>query len=142
MPTWLYFPSFVLCVQVDTDADNHGPEGKMLIPADFHFLQMVIIQDAVIYPFTGSAFTVNGFVFVTAPGNPGMEPEAGSCFYVNGPSITAFGAFFQTPACLDASALQRAAVFLGVFVFVISPAAHPVAGYAQRMSGFLKRNVL
>jgi hypothetical protein len=113
----------------------------MLITADFHFLQMVIIQDAVIYLFTGGAFPVNGFVFVTAPGNPGMGPEAGSCFYVNGPSITALGAFFQAPACLDASALQRAVVFLGVFSFVISPAAHPAADHAQRMSGFIQGNV-
>lgn len=71
-----------------------------------------------------------------------MEPEAGSCFYVNGPSITALETFFQAPACLDASALQRAAVFFGVFPLVISPAAHPVAGPAQRMSGFIQGNVL
>lgn len=87
----------------------------MLIPADFHFLQMVIIHDTVIYPFTCSAFTVNSFVFVTVPGNPGMEPEAESSFYINGPSITALGTFFQKPECLDAATFLRVAVFLASF---------------------------
>lgn len=114
----------------------------MLIPADFHFLQMVIIEDTVIYPFTGGTFTVNVLIFFTAPGNPRMESETAFCFYVNGPPITALGKFFQATACLDAAAFQRAAVLFSAFSLVISPAAHLIAGHAQRMSGFNFKNSL
>lgn len=85
------------------NADGHGPEGKMLIPADLHFPQMVIIEDTVVYTFTGGTFTVNVFIFFTAPGNPRMGPEAAFCFYVNGPPMTVIVTFFQAAACPDAA---------------------------------------
>ena len=57
------------CIKMDAYPDDHRPEGKIVITADFKILKVVVIQDTVIYPFTGRMFAVNGFVLVTIPWN-------------------------------------------------------------------------
>lgn len=127
---------------MDAYPDDHRPKGKMIIAADFKILKMVVIQDTVIYPFTGRTFTVNGFVLVTIPWNTRMEPEVGTVLYIDSPSITAPAALRREGTLSNPVACKGAAVFLCILVFVISPATHVMAGSAQRMGLFIQGDII
>ena len=60
---------------MNTDTDGHDPERKMFIPTNFYFLQMLVIQDTVIYLFTRGVFAINGFVFGIAQGKTVKKPK-------------------------------------------------------------------
>lgn len=112
---------------MDAYPNDHCPEGKVVIAPDFEGLQVVVVQDAVIHTFTGGTFTVDGFVLFTVPWNTGMKPEAGAVLYIDCPSIAAFPALRRAGTLLNPVAGKGAAEFLGILIFVISPAAHAQA---------------
>ncbi len=105
-------------------ANEHTPERKMILSTYFQMLQAVVIEDTVIYPLTGSAFTVNVFVLPGIPRYTGQETKAAVVPYVNGAPIAARGTFGGMRAFPNAAAFQRAAVFMGIFGRVISPWTH------------------
>ena len=71
-----------------------------------------------------------------------MEAEVGMMFDVNRLAITAFGTFLFMRAGTNPAAFQRAAVFMGLFYWVVSPWAHFVPCPAQRMPLFIESNVI
>ncbi len=83
-------------------------------------LQAVVIQHPVIYPLTGSAFTVNVFVLLGIPRYTGQETQVAVVLYVNGATVAARGTFSGMRAVLNAAAFQWAAVFMGIFDRIIS----------------------
>ena len=121
---------FIPCIKMDAYSDDHCPEGKMIITADFKILKVVVIKDTIIYPLTGRTFTVNGFVLVTIPWNTWMKPKVGAVLYIDCPSITALFALRREGALGSPAACKGAAIFLCILVFVVSPAAHAQAGPA------------
>lgn len=127
---------------MDADADQHHPKGEMILSPNLQVLQTVIIEDPVIYPLRGSTFAISFFIKSGIPGNTGMEAEVGMMFDVNRPAITAFGTFLFMRAGTDPAAFQRAAVFMGLFYWVVSPWAHFVPCPAQRMPLFIESNVI
>ena len=127
---------------MNTNSDYHCPKGVVIITTDFKRQQMIVIQDTVIYPFTGSTFFVDRLILFTVPRNPGRKPEIRMERKINRTTITAFGAFRRTVALRDSAAGHRAAVFLGLLVFIKAPAAHPETSFAERMSGFIQSDVL
>lgn len=50
---------------------------------------MVVIQDPVVEPFTGSALAVNGTVKAAVPGDPGMEAQVSVGIQVNSAPVAA-----------------------------------------------------
>lgn len=50
---------FISCIKVYAYAYEHGPEGKIIFSPYHQILQEIIIQDAVIDPFTGCSFAVD-----------------------------------------------------------------------------------
>ena len=50
-------------------AGSHCKKGISFSSVDAHGMQVVIIQDAVVYPFAGCAVFIDFFVFLRAPGN-------------------------------------------------------------------------
>ncbi len=81
------------CIQMDADPDQHSPEGKVVFSPYFQMLQAVVIEDTVIYPLTGSAFTVNILVLLGIPRYAGMETQVPVVLYVDGSPIAARGTF-------------------------------------------------
>ena len=65
---------------MDADTDNHGEEGIVLPGVDAHIMEMVIIQNSVIYPFTGSAVVVDALIFLCSPWYRGIETDVQSGF--------------------------------------------------------------
>ena len=59
------------CVCMDVYAGNYRKKSISFSSVDAHGMQMVIVQDAVVYPFTGCAVFINFFTFPRAPGNRG-----------------------------------------------------------------------
>jgi len=64
----------------------------------------------------------------------GLKAQATVVLYVNGMPVAAQGTFNGMRAFPDTAAFQWAAVFMGVFGWVISPWAHLVACPAKRMA--------
>lgn len=71
-----------------------------------------------------------------------MKTEIGVVLDVNRPAITSFGTFLFIGAGNDPAAFQRAAVFMCLFDRIVSPGAHFMSCPAQRMSFFIKGNVI
>ncbi len=117
----VYVGCFMSGIKVYAYADEHTPERKMVFPAYFQMLQAVAIEDAVIYPLTGSASTVDIFILQGIPRYTGLETQVAVVLYVYGAPIAAWGTFGGILASLNAAAFQRAAVFMGVFDRVIPP---------------------
>ena len=115
-------------------SNEHTPERKMVLSAYFQMLQAVVIENAVIYPLTGSAFTVNLFVLLGIPGDTWLEAQAAVILYVNGAPIAAGGTFSGMRTILNASASEWAAVFMCVFDRIIPPWAHFMSCFAKGMA--------
>ncbi len=130
------------CIQMDADPNQHSPEGKVVFSPYFQMLQAVVIEDAVIYPLTGSALTVNILVLLGTPWDTGMEAQVCMVLYVDGAPIAARGTFCGMRAFLDAATFQRAAVFAGVLLGVIPPWAHFVPCPAERMAVLVESDVI
>lgn len=130
----VYVGSFISGIKVYAYADEHAPERKMVFPTYFQMLQTIVIEDTVIYPLTGSAFTVNIFILQRIPPYTGLETQVAVVLYVYGAPIAAWGTFGGMRAFLNTAAFQRAAVFMGVFDRVIPPWAHFMARPAKRMA--------
>ena len=64
---------FISGIQMYAYADEHTPEGEMIPPPYFQMLQAVVIEDAVIYPFTGSTFIVDILVLLGIPWYTGLK---------------------------------------------------------------------
>lgn len=110
----------VPCIYLDAYPNDHCPEGKMVITTDFEFLQVVIIQNAVIHPLTGRTFTINGSVLFTIPRNTGMKPEVGAVFYIDYPSIAAFPAPRRAGTLLNPVAGKGTTEFLRILILSYS----------------------
>lgn len=118
---------------MDADSDQHAPKRKVVCSAYLQVLQMVVVEDAVIYPLAGSAFLVNIFVFLGIPRYARLEAEVAVVFYVNAAPIAAGGAFAGIWAFINAAAFERAAVLFRIFCGIVSPWTHFVSGPADRM---------
>ncbi len=114
----------------------------MVLSTYFQMLQAIVIEDTVIYPLTGSAFTVNIFVLLGIPQYTGLEAQVAVVLYVNGAAIAARGTSSSMRAFFNAAAFQWAAVFMGSFDRIISPWTHFMACPAKRMALFVESNVI
>ncbi len=63
------------CIQMDTDADDHGEERITFSGVDAHIMKMVIIEHPVIYPLAGSTVIVNCLIFLRTPCHRGIEAD-------------------------------------------------------------------
>ena len=138
----IYVGGFIPGVKVYAYADEHTPERKMISSAYFQMLQAVIIQHAVIDPFAGSTFTVDGFVLLGIPGDTGMKAQVSMVFYVDSPPITAGGTFYFIRARADTLTSEGTAVFMCIFARVISPWAHFMPCSAKRMAFLVESDVI
>ncbi len=69
----IHVGSFISGIKMYAYANEHTPERKMILSTYFQMLQAVVIEDTVIYPLTGSAFTVNVFVLPGIPRYTGQR---------------------------------------------------------------------
>ena len=53
---------FLTCIKMDAYTDQHNPERIMTITSDFQIQKVVIVQDAVVYPFACGAFCIEFLV--------------------------------------------------------------------------------
>lgn len=119
------------CVQMDTDADNHSEEGIPLFGVYTHIMKMIIIQNPVIHPLTGSAVIVNFLVFCRSSWNGSVKVDVPVWFCVDTAAIRRGGAFFLTGTGVHFAAGQWATLLTGMFLFTVPPVDHAQASHAQ-----------
>lgn len=122
------------CVYMDVYAGNYCKKSISFSSVDAHGMQMVIVQDAVVYPFTGCAVFINFFIFPRAPGNRGIKARIPVRFCIDAPPVWGFGAFIPARAGIHFAAGQRTAPFAPAAAGAISPVYHPVASLADGRS--------
>ena len=79
---------------MDVDAGDHG-EKRIPFPAvDPHIMQMIVIQNTVIYPLRTGAAVVDPPVLFRTPGNGGIEPHIPGGLRIDAAPIGRRGAGF------------------------------------------------
>ena len=116
---------------MDADADNHSEERIPLFGVYAHIMKMIIIQDPVIHPLTGSAVIVNFLVFCGSSWNGSVKADVPVRFCVDTAAIRRGRAFFLTGTGMHFAAGQWAAPFTGMLLFTVSPVDHTQAGHAK-----------
>ena len=119
---------------MDVYAGNYRKESISFSSVDAHGMQMVIVEDAVVYPFTGCAVFINFFIFPRAPGNRGIKARIPVRFCIDAPPVWGFGAFIPARTVIHFAAGQRAAPFAPAAAGAIAPVYHPVASLADGRS--------
>ena len=71
---------FISGIKMYAYANEHTPEREMISSPYFKVLQTVVIEYAVIYPFTGSTFTVDISVLLRITGITGLETQVSIVF--------------------------------------------------------------
>ena len=117
---------------MDADTDNHGEEGIVLPGVDAHIMKMVIIQNSVIYPFTGSAVVVDALIFLCSPWDRGIETDVPVRFCIDTASVGRGRTVLFTGTGIHFAAGERAAPLAGMLLFAVSPVDHAETGHAQR----------
>ena len=74
-------------------ASDHCKKSVPFSSVDAHGMQMIIIEDAVIYPFAGCAVFIDFFVFLCAPGDWRIKADIPGWFGIDAASIWGLGAF-------------------------------------------------
>lgn len=74
---------------MDTDPDDHCPEGEMFYPPDLQVLETVVVQETVIDPFASGTVLVDVLKQVRVPWDGCMEPEVTVFFDVYSPAVSA-----------------------------------------------------
>ena len=115
---------------MNANADDHRPERIVIISTNHHLLKVIVIQNTVIYALTGSAFAVDGTVKISSTGYAWMKAQVSADLKVNRSAIAGVGAFAGTGTFADFTAFIRAAVFDGMFYFIITAMIHPESGFA------------
>ena len=133
---------FISGIQMDADADQHAPEGEMILSAYLKMLQAVIIQKTVIQPFACRPFFIKHPVFFGIPWDAGMETQIGVVLDIDSTSVICRGTFCCMGTGFYPSAFQGAAVFMCILDGVVPPWAHLMSCPAQRMSLFIECDVI
>ena len=135
-------PGFLPGIQMDADPNQHRPEGEMTITPDFQAKKMVVVQDSVIYPFTGCSLRVNVFELFAVPWDGRKVTEICICLKVQSTAVFAGGACFLTFEGINSATGEGATVFLSLFLAVIAPGTHLMPFHAMRVAVFVDRNIL
>lgn len=107
---WSLCFAFYPCVCMDVYAGNYRKK-HIFFSADTHAVQMVIIQDAVVYPFAGCAVFIYFFIFPRTPGNGWVKARVPAGFCIDAPPVWGFGAFIPARAGVHFMTGQPAAPF-------------------------------
>ena len=127
---------------MDADPDQHSPERKMVSAPYFQILQAVVVQDAVVDPFTCGTLTVDLPVLLRITRDAWLKTQVVVIFYINCAAIISRGTFFFEWAGSYAFVFERTAVFMSIFYGIISPWTYFVACLTKRMAVFAESNVI
>lgn len=122
------------------DTDDHSKERVALSGMYSHVMQMVIIQNPVIYPFTGSTVIVNLLIFIRTSGHRSIEPDVPVRFRVDTTAIGGCRTFLFSGTGRRFAADKRAAPFAGMLLFTVPPVDHAEPGHAQRCAVCVNRD--
>ena len=125
---------------MDVYAGNYRKESISFSSVDAHGMQMVIVQDAVVYPFAGCAVFIDFFIFPCSSGNRRIKAHIPFRFCIDTPSIWGFGAFIPARTIIHFVAGQRAAPFAPAAAGTVTPVYHPVTGLAYGRSILIDYN--
>lgn len=116
---------------MDADADNHSEEGIPLFGVYAHIMKMIIIQDPVVHPLTGSAVMVCFPVFSRSSWNGSVKADVPVWFCVDTAAIRRGRAFFLTGTGTHFAAGHWTAPFTGMLLFTVPPVDHAQSSHAQ-----------
>ena len=115
---------------MDVDADDHGEKRIPFSGMDSHIMEMVVIQNPVVYPFAGSPVVVNLWLFIRSSRDGWIKADITLRLRVDSSAISRRRTFFFTWTGIHLATGKRAAPFPGMFLFDVSPVDHAVASHA------------
>ena len=127
----LFCPFLQPGIQMDADTDDHGEEGIPLPGMDSHIMQMVVVQNTVVYSFAGSAVIVNFLIFIRTSGYRSIESDVPFRFCVDTAAVRRGRTFFPAGAGSCFAAGKWAAPFAGMLLSAVAPVDHTEPGHAQ-----------
>lgn len=130
------------CIRMDVYAGNYRKESISFSSVDAHGMQMVIVEDAVVYTFAGCAVFINFFIFPCPSGNRRIKAHVPFRFCIDAPPVWGFGAFIPARTVIHFAAGQRAAPFAPAAAGAIAPVYHPVTGLADGRSILIDYNFI
>ena len=130
------------CVCMYVYASDYHKKSISFSSVDALGMQIVIVQGAVVYLFTGCAVFINFFIFPRAPGNRGIKARIPVRFCIDAPPVWGFGAFIPARTGIHFAAGQRTAPFAPAAAGAIAPVYHPVAGLADGRSILIDHNFI
>ena len=117
--------SFAPGIKIDADAYEHRPEIEAVDTADFQFLEMVVVQEAVVQTLACGTLFVDGVVLFCTTRDTGIELQIPMVFDVDCPSIGLLGvALLFIRAGSNPAVPERVEVFVGIIYWVIVPGYH------------------
>lgn len=125
---------------MDVYAGNYRKESISFSSVDAHGMQMVIVQDAVVYPFAGCAVFIDFFIFPCSSGSRRIKAHIPFRFCIDTPSIWGFGAFIPARTIIHFVAGRRAAPSAPAAAGTVTPVCHPVTGLAYGRSILIDYN--
>ena len=89
---------------MDADSDDHRPEREMVDAVYLQMLEAIVVQEAVVYPFTSGTVFVDILEQVGIPWYGGMKAEISMFFDIYRSSTGTWRAFGLMWACVQAAA--------------------------------------
>lgn len=120
--------SFISCIQMNADANEHCPEREMILSPHLQMLQAVIVEDTAV-----DTFAVSLPAFFGIPWDVGMEAEASMVLHVDGTPIVSEGNIF----CVGRNLCGR--ILTGNVYGVVAPWVHFMPGRAEEIPSFTKK---
>ena len=72
---------------MDAYANDRGPEREMNVPSDLQMLEMVIVQNTVIYPLAGRTLSIDRLKCITIPGDTWKIAEITMWIQIKRPAV-------------------------------------------------------
>ena len=129
---------------MNIDPGKDSEKGIPFSPVDAHLMQVIIIEDPVIYPFRTCPVVIDFFVFCRSPGNRRIKPDIPTGFRVDTTAVGRWGARTFAGTGFLFAADNRVAPFTAAASGAEAPVDHAVSsladGSAIRVNGNVTRN--
>lgn len=113
------------CIQMDVDTGNHSEEWIAFFTVDLHIMQMIVIEDPIIYPLWTCAVIVDLFIFLCAAGHRGIKADIPIRFGIDTSAVRRGGTGILAGTAVHFPAGWWTTPFTAASVGVISPIDHP-----------------
>ena len=130
---------FETCIQMDVDTGNNRKKWITLFTMYPHIMQMIVIEDPIVYSLRTCAVIVNLFILCCAARYWSIKADIPIRFGIDASAIRGVGTGIFAGTAVHFPTGWRTMPFAAVSVGVISPIDHPKTGRTQRGTILINR---